>query len=163
VTWLQTSHISKTYRGRRGLVLDDAQRKHHVSLNEESAKCRHSQVEVGWSASRRIGCASSLPMCRERKRERAMTSYRIRIVATVASMALSTPIFAQNAQMLRHPDYGFSRHTLLAPDHTKIGGHSWCLRDYSSDTNDCSFTDRAQCAGTAAGGLGECMIGSSAP
>jgi hypothetical protein len=92
-----------------------------------------------------------------------MTSYLIRIAATVASMALSTPIFAQNAQMLRHPDYGFSRHTLLAPDRTKIGGHSWCLRDYSSDTNDCSFTDRAQCEATEAGGLGECMIESSAP
>ena len=37
-------------------------------------------------------------------------------------------------------------------------GHSWCLHDYANDYVDCSFSNRSQCAATASGGLGECLM-----
>jgi hypothetical protein len=87
----------------------------------------------------------------------AMRSCRIRIVATFVSVTLSTPIFARDVQRHPYQDHGFSRRTLLPVGQTKIDGPSWCLRNYSADTVDCSLSDRAQCAETASGGLGECM------
>ena len=91
----------------------------------------------------------------------AIMSCRIRIVATFVSVTLSTAIFARDVQ--RHPnqDHGFSRRTLLPVGQTKIDRPSWCLRNYSADTVDCSFSDRTQCAETGSGGLGECMPNSS--
>jgi hypothetical protein len=40
--------------------------------------------------------------------------------------------------------------------HQNNVGRSWCLHDYPDDEVDCSYSNRSQCAATAAGGLGEC-------
>ena len=86
-----------------------------------------------------------------------MKSCRIHIVATLASVTISTPVFARDVQRHSYQDHGVSRHTLLSVGQTKIDAPSWCLRNYSEDFLDCSFSDRAQCGVTASGGLGQCM------
>jgi Protein of unknown function (DUF3551) len=95
-------------------------------------------------------------------RESAMTPYQIRIVATLVSVTLSAPIFERDVQRHPYQDRGLLGRTLLSVGQTKIDRPSWCLRDYAADSVDCSFSDRAQCAATASGGLGDCVPNSSA-
>src|SRR5262249_7828059 len=51
------------------------------------------------------------------------------------------------------------RPTTAAVVAARTNAHSWCLQ-YDGGT-DCSFSNRAQCAATAAGGLGECVATTS--
>ena len=84
--------------------------------------------------------------------------YQIRIVATLVSMAFSTPIFAQDVDRVPYQDHVFSKRKLGAAEQTRRDPYSyaWCLQNYLDDDLDCSYSSLAQCEATASGGLGEC-------
>lgn len=74
-----------------------------------------------------------------------MRSYQVRIVATLVSVAFSTPIFAKDGWRLPYQDYGFSRRALLAQARSGTNTYPWCLQDYMADALECSYNSRAQC------------------
>src|ERR1700754_1551066 len=100
---------------------------------------------------------------RARSRESAM-KYQTRIIATLMSLAISTPIFAQDVRRVPYQDRGFARRSLGAAERTSRDPYSyaWCLQSNLENALDCSYSSRAQCEATAAGGLGECAPNYSA-
>jgi len=114
--------------------------------NRTFERARSSEMNVKYAA-----IAPLLPPCRE-----SAMKYQIRIVATLVSVAFSTPIFAQDGWRLPYQDYGLSRRALAAQARAHTNTYSWCLQNYMEDALECSFNSRAQCEATASGGLGQC-------
>jgi hypothetical protein len=78
-----------------------------------------------------------------------MTTFKILAALALLSATASAPVFSRTLQRQAHHNYVSSG---------GVGGHSWCLHDYSANEIDCSYVDRSQCAATAAGGLGQCEL-----
>jgi hypothetical protein len=82
-----------------------------------------------------------------------MTALRVLVAVAVLSASTGAPAFARASE-------GHSVHTIVSSefDRARMPGHSWCLHDYSDGSVDCSYSNRSQCAATAAGGLGGCSL-----
>jgi uncharacterized protein DUF3551 len=117
----------------------------HALANRTFERARSSEMNVKYAA-----IATSFA-----SRESAM-KYQIRIVATLVSVAFSTPIFAQDGWRLPYQDHGFSRRALSAQARADTNTYPWCLQNYMADALECSYNSRAQCEATASGGLGQC-------
>jgi hypothetical protein len=84
-------------------------------------------------------------------------SFRNLVIAAALSSTVSVPALAQKFPLQTGREHG-SASLVLATRGARI--HPWCLLDYSAGVRDCSYHNRRQCAATAAGGLGECVLDS---
>src|ERR1700757_4008416 len=92
------------------------------------------------------------PQRRSRKHpENIMVSFKTLAALALLSVTTSTPTFSTTLQ--GQPGYNY---VSSGAKRARVGSNSWCLHNYSADEFDCSYTDRSQCAATAAGGLGQC-------
>jgi hypothetical protein len=82
-----------------------------------------------------------------------MTAFRVLVVVALLSASAGTPAFARASE-------GHFRYNSISSELGRAGmpSRSWCLHNYADDYVDCSYSNRSQCAATAAGGLGQCSL-----